>query len=91
MSLHPSSIQTLTVGPGVPPDHAYLVILSGCEGSARGLYHRSGIHGAVAPRHPAPKVFIWLSKLYPWLRFTTTGIQLCFDDAIDRADAHALG
>ena len=25
MSLYPSSIQTITVGPGVTPDHAYLV------------------------------------------------------------------
>ena len=44
LSLHPSFIQTITVGSGVAPDHAHLVILSGCEGSARGLYHRSGIH-----------------------------------------------
>jgi hypothetical protein len=44
--------------------------------------------------HPAPKVFIWLSRLYP------AGHNLCprvfyasvrFNDAIDRADTDALG
>jgi hypothetical protein len=62
LSLHPSSIQTLTVGPGVPPDPVLLLTLS-----TRGLYHRSGIHLHIVQCkcHPAPKVFIWLSKLYP--------------------------
>jgi hypothetical protein len=31
--------------------------------------------------HPAPKVFMWLIDY----------IRLCFDDALDRADGHALG
>jgi hypothetical protein len=48
-------------------------------------------------RHPAPKVFIWLSKLYPaehklhnqcrWVFYSSVR----FYDAIDRADTDALG
>src|SRR6266508_7019077 len=59
VSLHPSSIQTVTVGSGVPPDHAHLVILSGCEGSARGLYHRSGIT-------PCPEGFYLVVEIIPF-------------------------
>ena len=59
MSLHPSSIQTITVGLGVPPSHA-----SPCWrlGVTKDL-----LVGYTTDRelHPAPKVFIRLLRLYP--------------------------
>ena len=64
MSLYPSSIQTITVGPGVTPDHAYLVILSECEESARGLYRRSGIH-----LHPCTDVTLPRRLIFSWLDY----------------------
>jgi len=67
MSPFPSSIQTVTVGSGVVPDHAiwsqeacFRIFASKLADSkiARGLYHRSGIHLHFVRRkwHPAPKV-----------------------------------
>jgi hypothetical protein len=59
VSLHPSFIQTLTVGLGVSPSHA-----SSCwrQGTNKDL-----LVGYTTDRelHPAPKVFIWLLRLYP--------------------------
>jgi hypothetical protein len=48
----------------IPPAPTYRGGVRECEGSARGLYHRSGIH-LRCKCHPAPKVFIWLLRLYP--------------------------
>lgn len=83
----PSSIQTLTVGPGVSPGHAHLlVILSECEGSARGLYHRSGIA-------PCPEGSYSIVKNYTIGRpKPSDGWKLLsFYDALYRADRNALG
>jgi len=48
--------------------------------------------------HPAPKVFIWLSKLYPSRPQIVKSLrgrgycmsQLCLDDALDRANRDAF-
>lgn len=52
--------------------------------SARGLYHRSGIHQRYVERkwHPAPKAIFCCENYTKLLRF---------DDALDRADRDALG
>src|SRR5687767_7628203 len=68
MSLHPSFIQTITVGLGVPPSHAHLVILSGREGSARGLYHRSGIT-------PCPEGFYLVVVIISQFAFTMQSME----------------
>ena len=60
------------------PSEAHRYGVSECKGSARGLYHRSGIHLPMVlellHRIPEPygasvtlprRFFIWLSKLYP--------------------------
>jgi hypothetical protein len=78
----PSSIQTVTVGSGVAPDHArFPNEESDVPKQARGLYHRSGIA-------PCPEGYYLVVKIIP-----VTGImtQLGFDDAFDRADFDAFG
>ena len=89
VSLHPSSIQTVTVGPGVSPGHAFWNPAAcsyfqeqtpKCH-IARGLYHRSGIT-------PCPEGFYLIVEIIP---YRARCISVRFDDAIDRADADALG
>ena len=48
---------------------------------ARGLYHRSGIA-------PCPEGFYLVDEIIPYRAFC---VSVCFDDAIDRANANALG
>ena len=66
VSLHPSFIQTITVGLGVPPGHApgveelAPVFQQQAVGlhTARGLYHRSGIT-------PCPEGFYLVVEIIP--------------------------
>ena len=51
------------------------------EGSARGLYHRSGIT-------PCPEGFYLVVEIIP---YRALRISVRFDNAIDGADGHALG
>ena len=105
--LIPSSIQTLTVGPGISPGHAWEL-----ESSLLKFTKASScapqLVGYTTDRelHPAPKVFIWLLRLYlPGHKLhnslapsTRVGVyprvfyaSVRFNNAIDRANGHALG
>jgi hypothetical protein len=77
-----------TVGPGVPPDHAFgverLAVLKGAGSFTPQLVGCTTDREFItpeAPCHPAPKVYYLIGAIISRLRF---------DDAIDRADAHAL-
>ena len=94
LSRYPSSIQTVTVGSGVAPDHArFPNEESDVPKQARGLYHRSGIA-------PCPEGFYLVFEIIPVSAANCKNLicghgycisQLRFDDAIDRANAHTLG
>lgn len=67
VSLHPSSIQTITVGLGVSPGHAFWSQPACWRIRRSKLPHSILLVGYTTDRelHPAPKVFIWLLRLYP--------------------------
>ena len=58
--VNPSFIQTITVGLGISPSHTHLRIPEEFEGSARGLYHRSGIT-------PCPEGYYSVVSILPLL------------------------
>ena len=78
MSLYPSFIQTITVGPGVPPDHV-LRLRSALVGYTTDREFTCMLDGASVT---LPRRFVFGCRDY---------ISVCFDDAIDRANADALG
>lgn len=83
----PSSIQTITVGSGISPDPAFPflpaerteTVRAAAVGSARGLYHRSGI----SPCPEGPVLFFTKSISRHWLDVNRNKIIFLSDYSIN--------